>query len=565
MPISKEYDMIRENYHSSTKVDRSQWLSRLLEARPEIKSLREKVLPVNRAVEFGRLFLLDERMVQPQTLLSLISQHLHTLGLVESEQTLHEEWNEFSEIPLSLDRSQLTLLVQRGIMHAESFWDKTGSGKLSGKDRKELSNVIGVPPQGNMKALAAEPLDVDFEQPENLTVRDGEIVGATLNQLIWICTTDNRMKTPELVKMVCLMYPSFCTPQLFFAKLKERMGIALVEKDLDMRSHQVELIITFVCEWLKENRRELEPSMVLAVRQWAASVIQQGYPHLVAKLQEATEDERDSGSLMDWKVGKDKYDLVQWIKDQSPSSRMFLKPADLARQLTIWTSRYFFNIKRSELLDGNWEEDKNLSPNVARLLEQENALPTWVYFVTMEKPAQFKQREDVIEYFLDVAKVLFEMKNFLSFMWIALGIQGLIEMNLKEICSRVNKQDLEWLNKEVERFMDGSENWKAPMSFMKSQLKEGKPVIPYTYAYFNRICKITRVVGTMRSENPSQENIPRAMAMVKEITAFEQFQKYRYHLIPIDQIQDLIESIKKVDQELLDRMRDEINGNIKKI
>ena len=113
--------------------------------------------------------------------------------------------------------------------------------------------------------------------------------------------------------------------------------------------------------------------------------------------------------------------------------------------------------------------------------------------------------------------------------------------------------------------MDGSENWKAPMSFMKSQLKEGKPVIPYTYAYFNRICKITRVGGTMRSENPSPVNIPRAMAMVKEITAFEQFQKYRYHLIPIDQIQDLIESIKKVDQELLDRMRDEINGNIKKI
>ena len=281
LPICAEYDMIRENYFSDKEVDRSEWLAELLEKHPEIKEFRERMLPVDRAIEFGRLYLPDNRLIPPNDLLALISQHLRTLGLVESQSSLHSEWDgQKLTIPASFNRSQLTFLVQRGIKHAERFWELTmpepgpEDAKDKAKDKRkeelieEISRVIGGAPvlQDDIRDLASEKCEVDSKNPQNLMKNEkGELVSATLNQLIWICTTTNRYNNPpeeqKLRNILCFMSSSFASKNVFFMKLKQRFEIALAETDPKERKNAVTMTFDFMCDWLRDGGKEISQSL----------------------------------------------------------------------------------------------------------------------------------------------------------------------------------------------------------------------------------------------------------------------------------------------------------------
>ena len=125
LSISREFDLVLEQHKAKDDdgIDRSEWLNRLLQLHPEIKTLRESVNPIARAATFGRLYLPPNRYIPHDVLLALISQHLRTLGLTETQAALHQEWGSDFNIPPHKQYSQLSLLVQRGIYRAEKFWE----------------------------------------------------------------------------------------------------------------------------------------------------------------------------------------------------------------------------------------------------------------------------------------------------------------------------------------------------------------------------------------------------------------------------------------------------------
>ena len=151
LPISTEYDMIREKYFIKDGQDRSQWYARFLKENKEAKGFIERVDPVSRASSFARLYLPQNRMISQSLLLSLISQHFRTLGLIDSQSSLHEEWSEPLEAPPYLLRSQLNLIVQRGINNAEKFWEYSLPSAANHENAseildKEISKTIGGTP-----------------------------------------------------------------------------------------------------------------------------------------------------------------------------------------------------------------------------------------------------------------------------------------------------------------------------------------------------------------------------------------------------------------------------------
>ena len=61
--ISTEYDIMRENYFCKDNIDRSQWMENIYSKNPSVKKFREQVSPVDRAIEFGNLYLPEERII----------------------------------------------------------------------------------------------------------------------------------------------------------------------------------------------------------------------------------------------------------------------------------------------------------------------------------------------------------------------------------------------------------------------------------------------------------------------------------------------------------------------
>ncbi|KAH0790080.1 RasGEF domain containing protein [Histomonas meleagridis] len=561
LPISPEYDMVRENYFSKVDVDRSQWMAQLLQLNPEIKQFRERVLPLERAVEFGRLYLPDDRLVNHNVVLSLISQHLRTLGLVESQSSLHSEWDCPLNIPTSLDHSQIVLLIQRGIQHAERFWELTMDGTApNDPDRKqlleEISRVIGGAPviQDNGKDLKSEtPND-----PQFITVVDGVLKSATLNQLIWICTTNSQYKTPDLISAVCLTYSSFTKAGILFSKLCERFKIAFAEPNWDDQRRSVELTFDFLHRWLRESGREMEDSVLSAIRTFVDKEIRPRFPNLCERLRDLDQPRSPDDYIDESRAPKVELGVrhTLWTEEFTLTS---LPPVELARQLTMWTSRPFYSIKRSEFLDGSWDDPRrqHRSPNIVKITKKYDVAVSW-FTINVLKPPQGFDRVGIISYFIKVAKKLYKMHNYLCCMWVLSAFNNPPLFRLKKTMAVVDKKKVQWLNDAVKKLLNFSDNFKVPIDISNNALAKNpkSPVLPALTCILSQLATYTAGVSAM--SNNQQINVRRALEIFTYIQSIEKFQKERYCFLPIDQAQDLIEGLVKIDSDELDALSREV-------
>lgn len=237
--ISEEYDQMRENFFCKDTINRSQWMENLFTDHPDIKEFRQRVMPVDRAIEFGNLYLPEERLINQETVFALISQHFHTLGMVDSQQALHQEWEGKFDFPISLDHSQLTLLIQRGIQNSENFWMLTTPGtmpknedeeSIKKKVIEEFEKIIGKEATSEILIKDGSPIGLEEPGDTNKLILDNDyqISKATINQIFWIYTTDNQFDSKQIVKATCLL-SSYLTkdPKIMFTKIRERFRIAL--------------------------------------------------------------------------------------------------------------------------------------------------------------------------------------------------------------------------------------------------------------------------------------------------------------------------------------------------
>lgn len=152
LSASQEYDALHKLYYSRRKVDRSLWLPRFLNSNPIITEFRNTVNPMARAIKFGKSFLPSDRLLNQQTLLSLISQHFHFIGLYKSQDSLYSECTFDFNTPTHFLQSQLTLIIQRGILNVEKFWEPNNAHLAQNEqERKDnldhlISTVIGGAP-----------------------------------------------------------------------------------------------------------------------------------------------------------------------------------------------------------------------------------------------------------------------------------------------------------------------------------------------------------------------------------------------------------------------------------
>ena len=553
LPISDEYDMIRENYFSKEDVDRSHWVAQLLENHPEIKELREKVLPLDRAIEFGRLYLPDERLVPHDVLLSLISQHLRTLGLIESQSSLHSEWEGPIDVPTSLNKSQLNFLIQRGVLHAERFWELTMPGTQPADPEKlltdEISKIIGDTPATQDAGKTFEEERVD----QNSVV---DLKTATPNQIIWICTTDSQYFTEEIMHSFCLHYTSYFNANVFFDKIKERFHIAFNESG-DKIKRSVALTSKLVAAWMEECGSELEDRLLVAIKNFAESELRPKFPKdadIVVNSLHTTKPEEQIDYSHCPKVELNGTAQSLWACE---FDIMNLPPKEFARQLTIHFAKYFYNVKRSEFLDMAWElpQLQHKAPNLVRINNDMNNLTFWCVFKILEKPKPGHDRVEVANYFYKVAKKLYDMQDYQNCGMLLNVFEQHHVHRLKTLLSQVDNKLQRWAAPVRDTILSNDMNMRLPIELSEKARATGKPCLPYLTAYLKRL-------GNFSASNSVKKGVVDTTIITQvyqHILNIQAFQAKKYCYLPIDQAQDFLDDIPIVDKANFDTLFDQID------
>lgn len=556
LPISPEYDMIREKYFSDTKIDRSHWVARLLEEHPEIKELRDTVLPLDRAIEFGRLYLPDERLIKHSTLLALISQHLRTLGLIESQSSLYSEWDGPYDIPPNLDHSQLMILLQRGVLHAERFWELTMPGTMSKSAEvdqvpNELSKIIGVL-QAKKGSGGKRLIEERDEGPELI---NGAMRYPTINQIIWICTTDSPFRTEQFVSAVTFPYLAYFDPQIYFEKIQERFEIAFTENE-----HFVDLTMQLLISWFRNSQPLLGLKLANNVKKYVMTEIRSRYPTYCDKFFEGIKptpiEPINYEIAPPVEIGEEPYSL--WVGEFNLLS---LTPKEFGRQLTIYLQNIFFKIHSCELIDNAWDSEKlhSRAPNVVFQKKVFDKIIRWLAYSILIPP-QGMTNVDMYNYVLKVCKECFDFQSYEACAIICLIFESFLFNTALE--EQGDSRLVRTMNDIKNELLASNSCFKSGFEMCERAKQGPNPCLPFLHVYTKKIATfvegyVDSVKAGLSSGSADIKVITEVYSMVSKV---EEFKKRRFHFFPIDQAQEAFAKLPMFTDDYVHKVKAEVKA-----
>ena len=109
--------------NKSKKVDRSKWLTKVISNHPEVKEMRNRLNPIDRSAEFGRIYK-SIPFLESDTM-QLILQHLKIEGLKKTFASLEKEANITQNFNSLNEESRLVTLLKLSMRETEKLWDLT--------------------------------------------------------------------------------------------------------------------------------------------------------------------------------------------------------------------------------------------------------------------------------------------------------------------------------------------------------------------------------------------------------------------------------------------------------
>ncbi|EAX88468.1 RasGEF domain containing protein [Trichomonas vaginalis G3] len=543
LPVSSEYDFFCRNYFSDETIDRSHWYAQAIKENPEILEYKERVNPISRAAKFGRLYLPSSRLIQQPILLSLISQHLRTLGLIGTQTSLLSEWNAPMDIPAYMKKSQLTFLIQRGISKAERFWDLTQNcTEMTDEERKtaideEISRTIGGAP--NIDDLKSD----DSEDIPPIFDNNGCLRAATLKQLIFLLTSPpDSEKYSEVESAFLLTYKSVVSSQQLFIHIRDRFRRCVKEENREAAMSCFYLIQN----WMTKSS-EIEQPIIEAIKSFYEKEVKS---IVNCPLSEPLISESDSASLP-FGVTFPPVDLGNCSTSLWTGSFKItdLPALEVSMQITVWTSSRYYAVERSELLNGSWQNPrlKHRSPNIVSIIDHMNLISKWVSTLIIMSPKS-EERVKLMTYFIDVMQCLFDLQNYCDTYAILGGFESPEVFRLHNHFSQLPKKERDFFNKVHKIFMEGGSNMKLIRELHESSQKTEKPIIPYLGILLSDIFKYCDVE---KNTIDGMLNISKSLKTFSYIEAFLSFKKHKYYFLPIIQVQDKLDVLPFLDSTYL--------------
>lgn len=555
LPISSEYETM-SRFFINSQIDRSNWQEKAMEECPEVLQYRERVNPIARSAKFADLFLPPNRLINQEVLLSIISQHLRTLALVDTESALHDEWDGPYDIPSHIFKSQLTFLVQRGIYHAEQFWRLfPGQSNLPEKVRQKefdaiISQVIG-PPVIPIP-ISDSPIEEETFLDEKFAVRspDNDVLcSVSFNQLIMLLTVDkNENEIPPLVDdntiedlatAFCLTYSSFVKSIDLLSKLRERFQMAFKLKDTKMANRT----FNFFKKWVTESGSEIEQSTLEAMKRFYNDELKEYYPDASDDLFSQSDKNEDlidfskapPVDLSSGKNAKKGYNLWTdcnfWIGNFNLED---VNPTEIARQMTYWSCMRFYSLRRTEFIDCAWDNPRlhHRAPNIIALLNHEVQMSKWVQSM-IEKDNNF------FLFIMQVIKSLHAMQNYQDTYALFSGIFNLGGLLQKELLNNLDKKLRSFFKDLTDKYSEiGTYN--SIRKEYETAMQSDKPTLPYLRVSCTSVYAVSQIESITAN---GLINLYKALRPYKFIMEVDKCKSKKYSFMPINQIQHKLDNL----------------------
>lgn len=260
---------------------------------------------------------------------------------------------------------------------------------------------------------AAQPIPSSFStlSGSSTPTRYAHIVNAiSLNKIIERLTHPSDMES-DFLDIFITTYRSFTTPEQVMSKVMQRYAVPEKIGDREISDREADMIrlrcCVFLKEWLDRSFADIDEVSMEKMNIWVENdVAEDRRPLLLNALNKVRTRKMATQEVIS-PVAVDIPELGNRV------SLMDLDPAEIARQLTIYTSTIFRAIKPQEFFDCAWSKTKlqHLAPNVMEMISRFNYISSWVA-TELCSELQLRVRRTKFVKIVRVATVLRDMNNF---------------------------------------------------------------------------------------------------------------------------------------------------------
>ncbi|KAJ6238323.1 guanine nucleotide exchange factor [Anaeramoeba flamelloides] len=547
------------------KKKKSQWVARLMNSRPELLHLREKMRPVLKNQSFGRLRttekILDKSIPNSEEILQFVMQHYEIEGKKKLRDFIEEVTGieyEYQEHPESI----LITLIRLAIQKDNRIWDLT---QETG-ETLQVENTQEMEVNRNI-VLTLDDDDVNvWEEPENCVkniVVDEEMIndyknGQYLNS-IHLTNVNKliehlihpRFHDEEFIQAFLMTYHEFLKPEHLFLKVVQRYRIPPYDpkknENLTERQYKSFKIgiqrnsINFLEIWITEQIFDFSPVLLNSLRNFIQNEIKQDWPKDIQMLLQAIKRAQTAKKPKKKQQGGN---LAQSIPPPDciiPKSLFSInfklddvKPIEMARQLTFLFHELYLKIQPSELVSQAWSKPKlkHKAPNVTNIINKFNDCSIYIAEQIVSKET-LKQRSAQFVRWIKVGTHIRELNNFDSLLMVISGINNSSCKRMKHTHEDVSKTY--W--KTYDTFAETMNNSQGYKSYRDSLDGCEPPALPYLGVY---LTDLTFISDGSPSKIEGLINFSKRKLLYNVIREIRKYQKVEYNLSPIHQIQQLL-------------------------
>ncbi|KAJ5078864.1 ras guanine nucleotide exchange factor i-related [Anaeramoeba ignava] len=545
---------------SNNQLDRSEWLTYVLKRNPQIKDLRERITPLNRAQNFAKIYkaglpdVLDQ--LTEETILQLIMQHLVCLGSNKTKETLEKETGVKYE-PKYLTDSRLHTLLRMAIRETEKVWDIVLDQRSTDGDAENDDYISEL--DEHLIGLGFEAEDEDakedvyiWKEPNDsesnlLLTEQNEIKAANLNKLVEKLTSQPNYGVT--IDTFLMTYQSFTSPKKLLAKLIQRYHVPKSpnenEDEYLKRKKVIQIKVINVCtKWIEKHFSDFSNRLIRELYEFIDETLSQDDKNIAKKLRDTVVKRQkgidkktiihESENIPEPKVPKNIFSTSLSLLD--------VEEEEVARQLTLIEFDLFSQIKPSELLNQSWSKPKfkHRAKNLLAMIERFNDVSGWVA-TTIINCEKIKHRTRVFTRFFKILEYCRQLNNFNAVMALLAGFNSSAIYRLKFTWAEIPKRQIE-VFEQLEKEMSSDSSYKGYRDALKGV---NPPCIPYLGVHLTDLTFI-------EDGNPDfigdLINFSKRIQISKVIRNIQQYQQKGYELQPVQQIQSLLTKFKNLSE-----------------
>jgi hypothetical protein len=553
-------------------IDRSQWLSKVMEKHPAIQEVRERIYPLLRTISFGLTFNAGRKEVREklddEQLTQLIHQHLRFEGLKKTKDALEKESGIEAKY-IDVDQSLIHAQIKEAIKSIEKIYDGVISDKLPPKARKNKAAImkeiderlgdIGIEDEGTSQDTTT--IDIwDQSDKTNVLVetdivtRKSSLIAGSLNNLVTKLTNPNETDEASLNFVVAFFttYQSFTSPEILLTKLIERYHVPGTEEHSQKADSIKACVYQRITEWIRDFQSHFNPRLISKIKTFVSDDIEKK-----STIKPKTADiEELFANPQEFKPKLYPPEPPKPIVDTSVQNRknifhheLFILDVDeteICRQLCLIDYEYFKMIKPEEFLNKNWDSPKlrHRAPNIIRMLDHFMDIQTWVTSLII-LPQDQKERKLRIQKFVNMCDILQSLRNFNALHAILFGIFDPAVSRMKGTVDTLPnpvKEKMEKLN----TFLS-TDKGMAYRSYRELfQKVKNDSCIPFLKVTLIDLAHREEHTPSFKKHNNNNLiNWQKREAIYEAIKEIQKCQKNAYNFIPIYQIQILLKGMKE--------------------